>query len=58
MGQTKKEQSAAILTIKDAKNMTKKGRREIAAWLKRQADFLEQEGNLFSSRFTARYLYR
>ena len=55
---TQKEKSAAILTIKDAKNMTKKGRKDIALWLKRQAQFLQYHGDQFSSRFIARYLYR
>ena len=53
-----KEQSAAIVTIKDAPAMTKRGRKAIAAWLRRQATFLEKHGNEFAGRFTARYLYR
>lgn len=36
------QESAAILTIKDVNNMTKEGRRDIAEWLRRQADDLEQ----------------
>ena len=52
-----KEQSAAILTVKRAHEMTKRGRKQIAAWLRRQADFLEKDGDKFASRFTARYLY-
>jgi len=51
------EKSAAIVTIKDAPNMTKKGRKAIAEWLRQQASFLEQDGQRFSKRFTARYLY-
>lgn len=53
-----KQKSAAILTIKDAPKMTVKGRREIAAWLRRQAQFLEGHGPELANRFTARYLYR
>lgn len=53
-----KEQSAAIVTIKDAPNMTKRGRRKIALWLRRQAMFLEQHSDKLSRRFTARYLYK
>jgi hypothetical protein len=52
------EKSAAIITIKDAPEMTRRGRREIAKWMRRQADFLESDGTAFSKRFTARYLYR
>ena len=52
-----KEKSAAIITIRDAEHMTAKGRREIATWMRQQADFLEQHGKEFSKRFTARYLY-
>jgi hypothetical protein len=54
----KAEKSAAIVTIKDAPKMTKRGRKNIAAWLRRQAAFLEQHGNEFAGRFTARYIYR
>jgi hypothetical protein len=54
----KTEKSAAIITIKDAPSMSKKGRRQIAAWMRRQATFLEESGHVLSSRFTARYLYR
>lgn len=54
----KKEKSAAIVTIKDASRMNKRGRKAIAAWLRRQATFLEAYGPQLSTRFTARYLYR
>lgn len=53
-----KEKSAAIVTVKDAPKMTKRGRKAIAKWLREQADFLEQYGNEFAGRFTARYLYK
>lgn len=53
-----KERSAAVLTIKDADQMTKRGRRDIADWLRKQADFLIEHGDQFSGRFRARYLYR
>jgi hypothetical protein len=49
--------SAAILTVKDAPAMTKRGRRAIANWLRKQADFLEHDGKALAKRFTARYLY-
>lgn len=53
------DKSAAVLTVYAAPDMTAKGRRQIAAWLKRQADMLVKEGkNYAPKRFTARYLYR
>jgi len=53
-----KKKSAAILTIKRAARMTPRGRKDIAAWLRRQASFLEKHAKEYSERFTARYLYR
>ncbi len=53
-----KDKSAAILTIFKAPEMTKRGRKQIAEWLRRQARFLEQNGDELASRFRARYLYR
>lgn len=52
-----KEKSAAIVTIKDAPHMSNRGRRDIAAWLRRQAGFLERSGSVLNKRFTARYIY-
>lgn len=56
--QQPKEKSAAILTIRDADKMTPRGRKQIAAWLRRQSEFLTKHGKQYSGRFTARYLYR
>lgn len=53
-----KTKSAAILTLKDAPLMNKRGRKNIAAWLRRQAGFLEKHADQLSNRFTARYIYR
>lgn len=53
-----KAKSAAILTLKEAPKMTKRGREDIAAWLRRQASFLEKHADQLSDRFVARYLYR
>lgn len=53
-----KEKRAAILTIFDAPSMTKRGRRRIAMWLRKQAEFVEHEGHVYAKRFTARYLYK
>ena len=53
------DKSAAILTIFAAPDMTQRGRKQIAAWLRRQADTLLKEGkNYTPNRYTARYLYR
>ena len=54
----KKDKSAAVMTVFDAARMTKRGRKAVAAWLRRQAGFLDAHGADFSGRFTARYLYR
>lgn len=50
--------AAAVITVRQAKDMTKKGRKQIADWMRKQAAFLEENGDCFSDRFTARYLYR
>lgn len=52
------EKSAAVLTVNHPDVMTPQGRREIAAWLRRQAYMLVRDGDQYASRFTARYLYR
>lgn len=50
--------SAAVISIFSAPKMTAKGRRQIAAWLRRHADMLVKEGkNYTEGRFTGRYLY-
>ena len=51
------EKSAAIVTIKDAPSMSKRGRKAIAKWLRQHADWLEADGDKYSKRFTGRYLY-
>ena len=53
------QESAAIITIKQPGKMTPKGRRDIAAWLRRHAEMLVKEGkNYTEGRFTGRYLYK
>lgn len=52
-----KEQAAAILTIKDAAEMTEKGKMNVVRWLRRQAYFLEKYNTELGPRYTARYLY-
>ena len=49
--------SAAILTVKDGDKMTKQGRKKVAAWIHRQANYLIKNGDKFASRRIARYLY-
>lgn len=53
----RKDRSAAIVTIRDADKMTTRGRRDIAAWLRRTAAFLVKHGDQYSSRFAGRYMY-
>lgn len=50
--------SAAIVTIHRAANMTPRGRRLVANWLRNTAKLLEDHGKEFSTRFTGRYLYK
>lgn len=54
----RKDKAAAILSIKDADKMPAKGRRQIAKWLRRQADMFVTDGKHYAAKFTARYLYR
>jgi len=49
--------SAAVLTIKDAGNMTPAGRRAIARWLDKQKAFFLKYGKDYSAVCRARYLY-
>lgn len=53
-----KNKAAAIVTIHRAGEMTAKGRRDIAKWLRRHAELLLEHGAQYSARFTGRYLYR
>jgi len=50
--------SAATLTIKEADRMTEDGRKEVADWLRAQADSLEEGGHDYAARFRARYMFR
>lgn len=53
----KKEKCAASITIHDAADMSFKGKKEIADWLRKQAKMLLKEGDNYSTRFRASYLY-
>jgi hypothetical protein len=62
---TKKTKSedkvAATVTIYRASDMTKKGRKSIAAWIRRQARYLECLGGLrrdYAKTYRARCLYK
>lgn len=57
MAKNTKEKSAAVLTVVKPDEMTPEGRKEIAAWLRRQAAALIKDGDRYAKRFTARYLY-
>jgi len=52
------EKSAAVLTIKNAGNMSKKGKKNIADWLRKQAKALIKDGHLYSKKIIIRYLYK
>lgn len=49
--------SAAIVTINDAQNMSIEGRNRIADWLRQRAKCLTKNADVYSKRFTARYIY-
>ncbi len=51
------EKVAAKVTIHRGSEMTKRGRRQIANWLRRQAAFLESHGDEMANRFTASWRY-
>lgn len=50
------EKSIATVTLHGAGEWTENGRRDIADWLRDQAWDLENEGENYSKRFTARYI--
>jgi hypothetical protein len=57
MRKRKTEKWAAKITIKDGAKMTRKGRKQVAKWMERQAKFLREDGDLLAPTYTARYLY-
>jgi hypothetical protein len=48
---------AASLKIKDGARMTASGRRRIAAWMRRQATFLEKHADKMAKTYTASWRY-
>ena len=57
MANKRQKNAAAILTIWEASNMSDKGKKAIAEWLRQQAKNLLKDGKNYSKRFTARYMY-
>lgn len=57
MANKRPKNAAAILTIWEASNMSDKGKKAIAEWLRQQAKNLLKDGKNYSKRFTARYMY-
>lgn len=53
----KQSKVAASVFFYDAGNMSVKGRKDIATWLRKQAKFLEQHGKEFSKTCRSRYIY-
>ena len=51
------EKVAAKVVIHRGGEMTKRGRKQIANWLRRQAAFLESHGDQMANRFTASWRY-
>jgi hypothetical protein len=52
-----KDKAAAVVTIRGANRMTRRGRRSIAAWLRKNALWLEKHGRELGPIFRASYLY-
>ena len=53
-----KKQSAATVTIRRAGEMTPRGRKDIAIWLRHVASAVIKHGPNMAKRFTASYRYR
>lgn len=51
------EKVAAKVIIHRGSDMTLRGRKQIAGWLRRQADFLEKKADQMADRFTATWRY-
>lgn len=55
----RKIKSAAVITIKAPGKMTKAGRKNIAAWLRKHASMLLRHGEQYTDgRFTGRFIHR
>ncbi len=50
--------TAAVLTVRDVPDMTKRGRKSIAEWLRKQADLIESnEAKVLARECRMRYQY-
>lgn len=50
-------ESAAVVTIRNPGCMTSLGRKAVAKWLRKEAEYLEKHWNLMAPRYTARFRY-
>ncbi len=50
-----KETIIATVTLRGASKLTPRGRKQLAAWLRKEAKHLERCGREYAPRFTARY---
>jgi len=57
MKKPKKYKAAAVVTIRNASDMSPAGRKAIAAWLRQHANDLTKHGKDYSGGFIGRYLY-
>lgn len=58
MATKRKPKTAAIVTIRAPGKMTKRGRRDIAVWLRQHANWLLKHGDEYTDgRFTGRFIY-
>ena len=59
MASKRKLNPTAIITIRRPGKMTARGRRDIAAWLKKHAAYLLKHGKDYTEgTFTGRFIYR
>jgi hypothetical protein len=52
------DKTVGRVTLQGFAKMPKRSRKAIAAWLRKTATFLEQNGDDVASRFTARYIQK
>jgi len=57
LAEKKIRKNAAIVTVFDAAKMSRVGCKTIAAWLRKQAKWVEQNAAQLSSRYRATYTY-
>lgn len=52
-----KDRAAAVITIRDGAKMTRRGVKDVAKWLRKQANWFECHSGTLSPTFRARYIY-